>query len=293
MNIPVCLINNHLASIYNVMSSGENKAKFLTSEDLQYLAALISKHYAENKEDYATNFTLQRGRGIPSTPRFCALPYRIEKEKFGDDFKYSEDYLRRYRKIYESCIERFGQVGKNSRETDEARIKLATRLASFKENANDSQDYLTDEFYEASRDDILEDIKYRDFLASKYSRRMGVSIQDKKQLTDSEKLEWIDSQFYIMRDIPESKREELLNGLMDLYEEYFNSGLPYIFYYQQTRLNPSIGLKLKFGEREKQKFKKAIELAIKDLENTQRPRINNEAYQELRDMTGQAQHQEM
>ena len=82
-----------------------------------------------------------------------------------------------------------------------------------------------------------------------------------------------------MKDgISELDSERMLNDLLDLLSEYFDTGLPYLLYYQRTWGNPNIGLKLKFDEAEKERFKKAFKLAIQDFAKTSRLAINNNSY---------------
>lgn len=284
--IPVCMNNNQLAALYSVMATGDARAKFLTGEDLQFLAALISYHYSKDSMGDNTSFTVERGIVSRATPRFCAMPYRLEKERYGESFVYSSEFVKKYRGLYQKCIDRFGKLGEQ--DTNEDRTEFAYLLENMKENDEYRFDPLVYNLYAASNMQVLDEVKYREFLDTS-STRTGVSVQQATPLTEAEKLEWVNSQFYIMKNLNPQDAKRMEDELIDLYAEFFNTGLPYIFYYQQARLNSNIGIKLKFGDKEKERFKEAVKAAIEDFAKTSRVKINNEAYGQLQSIMQQGQ----
>ncbi len=278
----VCINNNHLAAIYSVLAKGSLRAKFLTSDDLQLLSAFLTYHYSQDQSYYLTNFRCIAGRRIPpSIPRFYAMPYRTSNKLWGSEFEYSREFLDEYRKAYSKCIYRFGKNWNGS--TNGARINFAKYLNELKRQEHLKFDDYILGLKATAKMQILEDALNRDWLISTAPKKLGgIGIQRDGLINNSDKEDWIESQFYIMRN-EMGNRESLqtLNELLSLLEEYFNTGLPCLLYYQRTGCNPSVDLKMNFGEEEKERFVNAFMLAIQNFARTSRLSINNDNYENL------------
>ena len=278
----VCINNNHLAAIYSVLAEEPFRAKFLTSDDLQLLSAFLTFHYNQDERYYLTNFRCVAGRRIPpSIPRFYAMPYRTSNKLWGSEFEYSREFLDDYRKAYSKCIIRFGKNWNSS--TNEERIKFAEYLNELKKaEILKIDDYILD-LKVTAKMQIVEDALHRDWLISTAPKRLGgIGIQRDGLIKNADKEGWIESQFYIMKNRMGSVESlQVLNELLFLLEEYFNTGLPCLLYYQRTGCNPSVDLKMNFGDREKERFVKAFKLAIQNFAQTSRLNINNQNYKNL------------
>lgn len=276
--VPVCIANNNLASIYSLMAEGDSCAKFLTSDDLQLFAALISYHYSQDETTLLSNFSVKVGRVSPSSPRFCAVPYKIEKSEFGSDFRYTREYLDEYRRLYHKCITRYGR--KWDRDKSSANVAFSKSLASEKTLNSTFNNDLVSAIYESSANQVIDETNYRKFCESR-SSSLAVGIQTMVPISNEDKPDWINSQFYILNvnEIDKKEKEKILGEFLECLSQYFETGLPYIFYYQQAKLPPRIGIKLNF---DKEKFLQAVKLSIEDFARTSRAQINNRRFEELK-----------
>ncbi|MBP3630600.1 MAG: hypothetical protein J6J23_03830 [Clostridia bacterium] len=279
--IQVCINNNHLASIYNLLAKGTERAKFLTSDDLQLLSALVSYYYSQDEQYVSSNFTYADRSGRKqlrrTIPTFYAMPYRAEKRPWG--FVYSNEFLSRYRGVHRKCLLRFGKKWDSN--VNEKRIRFAKSLFNAKLSSSIIVDDFVTDLYLTATEQVLDETRYRDFITSNPSRLLGTEMQKEVGLSSEEIKDWIDSQFYIMKDVGEIESGKMLNDLLDLLGEYFDSGLPYLLYYQRTWGTPDIALKLKFSNEEKERFKRAFQLAIKEFAKTGRVQVNNSSYHQL------------
>ena len=279
----VCINNNHLAAIYSVLAKDSLRAKFLTSDDLQLLSAFLTYHYSQDENGYLTNFRCVEGRRIPpSIPRFYAMPYRTSNKIWGVEFEYSREFLDEYRKAYSRCLYRFGRNWDSA--TNDARIKLSKHLSDLKSRERLQLDSYILDLKLTAESQILEDASRRDWLISTATKKLGgIGIQRDGLIGNLDKKDWIESQFYVMREEMGSKESmKTLNDLLSLLEDYFNTGLPCLLYYQRTGCDQTVGLKLNFGEIEKKRFVDAFGLAVQNFAQTSRLRINNENFATLK-----------
>ena len=288
---PVCVTNNHLASLYNLMAEDSNRAPFLTGQDLQLFAGLITMYYNDDPQYESSNFLVNNGYMGRCGPLFCAVSFLPENREAQGEFIFSEEYKKKYRSLYKKCLKRAGYLVSKLKTAgdDRAWIQFSERLEGEKVRQTQRSDELeiVQMYSRSAMDEILSATDGNFSMLREGVGKYGLSIEERKVgMQKAEMKEWFDSQFYILRDIPKAERTQLLDEMLSLFVEYFKFGAPYLLIDLQAVKED--GIRLNFGKKEVERMRRAIESAIADFVRiTPRVKLNIDNFENLNNLMGE------
>lgn len=287
---PVCVTNNHLASLYNLMAEGENRAPFLTGQDLQLLAGLISIHYNADPRYDNSNFKVSKGYMSFCGPLFCAISFLPENRKEQGVFVFPDAYKKKYRELHKKCLIRAGYLVANLKTSanDRSWIRFSELLESQKTRLTIDSEELERVQINArtAMNEILSATDGNFSMFREGAGKYGLPIEERKVGMQKEEMrEWFNSQFYIMREVPSEERANLLDKLLNLFVEYFQFGAPYLLNdLQDVKEND---MRLNFSDVEVVRMRNAIMQSIQDFARiTPRVKLNIESFEQLNYLVG-------